>query len=217
MGDGDRPAAKGCRSGMNRLARRIAATIAASGPISVADYMATCLFDPQDGYYATREPFGVAGDFTTAPEISQMFGEIVVVFLLSAWRGTGSPAPLALAEIGPGRGTLMQDMLRTLARVSPDLLQGATVALVESSPRLTEIQKRTLSSAAQKPEWHSQLGTLREQPLFIVGNELFDAVRSDRRDRRADREEWRRRPFYRLRPRRIGTGRYVAGGACARL
>ena len=161
---------------MNRLARRIAATIAASGPISVADYMATCLFDPQDGYYTTRDPFGVAGDFTTAPEISQMFGEIVAVFLLSAWRGTGSPAPLALAEIGPGRGTLMQDMLRTLARVSPNLLQGATVALVESSPRLTEVQRKTLSAAAAQPEWHSHLGTLREQPLFIVGNELFDAI-----------------------------------------
>ena len=161
---------------MNRLARRIAATIAASGPISVADYMATCLFDPQDGYYATREPFGVAGDFTTAPEISQMFGEIVAVFLLSAWRGAGSPAPLALAEIGPGRGTLMQDMLRTLARVSPDLLQGATVALVESSPRLTKIQKKTLSSAAPKPEWHGRIATLPGQPLFIVGNELFDAI-----------------------------------------
>ena len=176
MGDGDRPAAKGCRFGMNRLARRIAATIAASGPISVADYMATCLFDPQDGYYATREPFGVAGDFTTAPEISQMFGEIVAVFLLSAWRGAGSPSPLALAEIGPGRGTLMQDMLRTLARVSPDLLQGATVALVESSPRLTEVQRKTLSAAAAQPEWHDRIGTLAKQPLFIVGNELFDAI-----------------------------------------
>ena len=161
---------------MTRLGRRVAATIEAAGPISLADYMATCLFDPQDGYYTAREPFGVAGDFTTAPEISQMFGEIVGVFLVAAWRGLGSPSPATLVEIGPGRGTLMKDMLRTVARLAPDLAAAADIALIETSPRLTEIQKATLTNAGASPEWHTSIGTLPAQPLLIVGNELFDAI-----------------------------------------
>ncbi len=84
--------------------------------------MALCLFDPRHGYYTTREPFGRGGDFTTSPEISEMFGELVAVWLHSAWDAIGRPLPATFAEIGPGRGMLMKDMLRTLSKLDPDLV-----------------------------------------------------------------------------------------------
>ena len=159
---------------MTALKKRIESLIAASGPISVADYMALCLFDPADGYYTTREPFGTAGDFTTAPEISQMFGELVAVWLYAAWQAAGKPANAMLAEIGPGRGTLMKDMLRVLRKLDPALV--ADVALIETSPRLREVQKQTLAASGVKIEWHETVSSLPNAQLFIVGNELFDAI-----------------------------------------
>ena len=158
------------------LAERIAGLIEASGPVGVADYMALCLFDPAHGYYATREPFGVDGDFTTAPEISQMFGELVGIWIHESWQAAGAPTAATIAEIGPGRGTLMKDVLRTLHKLDRALLRDATFALVETSPRLVEVQKRTLAGAAAHPSWHPDIGTLPSQPLIIVGNELFDAL-----------------------------------------
>jgi SAM-dependent MidA family methyltransferase len=109
----------GARPGLTALSdlkQKIVRLIEASGPLSIADYMAICLYDPDGGYYMKREPFGVAGDFTTAPEVSQMFGELIAVWLYSTWRTLGSPSPLAFVEIGPGRGTMMKDMLRVLGR-----------------------------------------------------------------------------------------------------
>ncbi|QPC91274.1 class I SAM-dependent methyltransferase [Mesorhizobium sp. INR15] len=161
---------------MTRLKTRIVDLIEALGPIPVNEYMALCLFDPRDGYYTTREPFGAAGDFITAPEISQMFGELVAVWLYQAWLAAGRPKPVTIAEIGPGRGTLMKDMLRTLSRLDPTLSTAASFALVETSPRLTEVQKQTLSGLQAKMDWHETIDTLPRTPLFIVGNELFDAV-----------------------------------------
>jgi len=161
---------------MTRLAGRIRELIAASGPISVADYMAMCLFDPEDGYYTTREPFGVEGDFTTAPEISQMFGEIVGVWLVSAWQALGRPLPATIAEIGPGRGTLMKDLLRTIRRLAPELESGSQIVLIEASPRLVDVQRRTLSEWSDRAVWLSSVDELPTTPLFIVGNELFDAI-----------------------------------------
>ncbi len=161
---------------MTPLGRRIAALIEATGPVSVADYMAMCLFDPQHGYYTTREPFGREGDFTTAPEISQMFGEIVGIWVITAWRALGSPLPVTVAEIGPGRGTLAKDMLRTIRQIAPDLHQTAEVVLIETSPRLAEIQRQTLGDEAGRTTWHHGVDALPRQPLLIVGNELFDAV-----------------------------------------
>ncbi|MEO5325752.1 class I SAM-dependent methyltransferase [Mesorhizobium sp. CC13] len=161
---------------MTALKKRIARLIAASGPISVADYMATCLFDPEDGYYTTREPFGAAGDFTTAPEISQMFGELAAVWLYAAWQALGRPVRPTLAEIGPGRGTLMRDMLRVLGKLDPAFVADASVALIETSPRLREVQKATLTASSIDIAWHESVATLPEAPLLIVGNELFDAI-----------------------------------------
>lgn len=161
---------------MNALKQRIASLIAASGPMSVSDYMALCLFDPGHGYYTTREPFGAQGDFTTAPEISQMFGELTAVWLYSAWQAAGRPAHPTLAEIGPGRGTLMKDMLRVLQRLDPTFVADASVALIETSPRLRGVQKQTLAASGFDIRWHENVATLPEAPLFIVGNELFDAI-----------------------------------------
>ncbi|MBZ9799205.1 class I SAM-dependent methyltransferase [Mesorhizobium sp. ES1-4] len=161
---------------MTRLKSRIVDLIEAVGPMPVNEYMALCLFDPRDGYYTTREPFGAAGDFITAPEISQMFGELVAVWLYQAWAAAGRPMPVTIAEIGPGRGTLMKDMLRTLSRLDPALANGVAFAMVETSRRLTEIQKQTLGALPFAVSWHETVDTLPRQPLLIVGNELFDAV-----------------------------------------
>ncbi|MCG6114498.1 MAG: class I SAM-dependent methyltransferase [Mesorhizobium sp.] len=161
---------------MTALRERLVRLIEATGPLSVADYMAQCLFDPEQGYYTTREPFGVSGDFITAPEISQMFGELVAVWTAGAWRANGSPKPFVLAEIGPGRGTLTKDLLRALARIAPDMLAAARVQLIETSPRLTEIQKQNLAEAPVDISWATDVDTLPDVPLIIIGNELFDAV-----------------------------------------
>ena len=161
---------------MTPLAEKIVGLIEASGPLSVADYMALCLFDPAYGYYATREPFGAKGDFTTAPEISQMFGELVGVWIYQAWQTADAPFPVTIAEIGPGRGTLMKDLLRTLGKLDPLLVRNARFALVETSPRLTEIQKRTLDGVGMEITWHMGIDALPPAPLILVGNELFDAL-----------------------------------------
>lgn len=161
---------------MTRLKERLIRMIEAEGPIGVDRYMALCLFDPADGYYTTREPFGVKGDFVTAPEISQMFGEIVAIWLHQAWEKLGRPTPVTLAEIGPGRGTLTADMLRTLSKIGRGLLDAADVALIEVSPRLAAIQRDRLTQYGSRIAWHVDLSTLPRQPLLIVGNELFDAI-----------------------------------------
>ena len=161
---------------MTALGRHIARLIAADGPIPVSEYMALCLFHPQHGYYTTREPFGAAGDFTTAPEISQMFGELIGVWLYQAWIANGRPLPVTVAEIGPGRGTLMKDILRTWARLDPAFFASARLALVETSPRLAKMQRQTLEAVADRIQWHETVASLPDTPLLIVGNELFDAI-----------------------------------------
>jgi len=126
-----------------RLSDRIARLIAAQGPLSVAQFMAMALYDPQDGYYATRDPLGAGGDFITAPEVSQMFGELLGLWIVQAWRDQGRPSPARLVELGPGRGSMMADALRA-ARTDPDFLAGLDVALVEASPKLRTVQAETI-------------------------------------------------------------------------
>ena len=158
---------------MTPLARLLAERIREGGPITVADYMAECLLHPVHGYYTTREPFGVAGDFTTAPEISQMFGELVGLALAQAWMDQGQPARFTLAELGPGRGTLMADILRATKAV-PGFHTAAQVVLVEASPRLRGVQAQTL--AACSPLWLDRAEDLPDQPTFLIGNEFLDAL-----------------------------------------
>lgn len=156
------------------LEGRLAARIAADGPITIADFMATALGDPEHGYYMRRDPFGAAGDFITAPEISQMFGELIGLWAVETWRRMGCPASFILAELGPGRGTLMADALRA-ARVSPDFLAAARIALVETSPHLRAVQQRTL--AGRPILFADAINALpNEGPLITIANEFFDAL-----------------------------------------
>lgn len=139
------------------------------GPITVADYMA----ESAGHYYNNREPFGAAGDFTTAPEISQMFGELVGLWCAMVWQMLGSPERVVLAEIGPGRGTLMNDLLRAAGAV-PAFLKAAEVWLVETSPRLAARQRQTLDG--RDVHWCESFDQLPDGPLLLVANELFDAL-----------------------------------------
>jgi SAM-dependent MidA family methyltransferase len=161
---------------MTPLARLLAERIRETGPITVADYMAECLLHPVHGYYTTRDPFGTAGDFTTAPEISQMFGELLGLALAQSWLDRGSPTPFTLAELGPGRGTLMADILRATRGV-PGFHAAAQVVLVEASPVLRQKQQKTISRGDDLGlRWIEAAGDLPEQPLFLVANEFFDAL-----------------------------------------
>lgn len=161
---------------MTKLKERIVAEIEAAGPITVSDYMARCLFDPEYGYYTTQNPFGTAGDFTTAPEISQLFGETVGVWLYASWQGSGTPHPATICEIGPGRGTMARDILRVLGQLCSLEDKPPAFTLVETSPRLREVQEKVLETVEPKPCWFESVSELDEAPLFIVGNELFDAI-----------------------------------------
>jgi NADH dehydrogenase [ubiquinone] 1 alpha subcomplex assembly factor 7 len=157
------------------LAEKMAALIRASGPMTVADYMTMCLADPEYGYYMRREPFGRTGDFITAPEISQIFGELIGLWAVAVWEMMSGPRSFVLAELGPGRGTLMADMLRT-AKIKPDFLRAADIHLVEMSPRLREIQKGTLAASGFPIHWHGSVADLPPGPAIVIANEFFDAL-----------------------------------------
>ncbi len=156
------------------LARRLVRQIAATGPMTVADYMAACLMDPEHGYYTTHEPFGTAGDFTTAPEISQMFGELLGLCLAQAWIDQGAPGRIVLAELGPGRGTLMADLLRAAGQAAPGFVAAAEIHLIEASARLRRLQAERLAPHA--PQWHHTVQDLPAAPLYLIANEFFDAL-----------------------------------------
>jgi len=162
------------------LKERIAALIEAQGPMSVAQFMTISLLDPQAGYYATRDPLGAGGDFTTAPEISQMFGEMIGLWLVQAWADQGCPKNPRLVELGPGRGTLMADILRT-AKVAPEFLEDLEVVLIEASPALQQVQAEKLRGQngimGADISWQAQFDdSLNDRPLFLVANEFFDAL-----------------------------------------
>src|SRR5262249_50274356 len=133
------------------LAETLAARIRCDGPLSIASFMEAALGDPARGYYTTRQPLGVQGDFITAPEASQVFGELIGLWCAELWRRMGAPDPVLLVELGPGRGTLMADALRAL-RVCPDFLGALRLHLVETSPVLRAVQAATLAPHA--PQWH---------------------------------------------------------------
>ncbi len=157
------------------LEMEIRRRIAAAGPMPIDEYMGLCLGDPDHGYYTTREPIGAGGDFITAPEISQMFGELVGLWMTALWKQMGSPAKVRVIELGPGRGTLMKDAMRA-AQVVPAFSEAAALHLVEISPVLEEQQERTLEPLAMPMFWHPSLIDVPEGPSIIIANEFFDAL-----------------------------------------
>jgi NADH dehydrogenase [ubiquinone] 1 alpha subcomplex assembly factor 7 len=156
------------------LQSEIKKLITSSGPMPVWRYMELCLTHPKYGYYVSRDPLGREGDFTTAPEVSQMFGELLGLWAASVWKAMGSPPLLRLIELGPGRGTMMADALRAL-RVLPPLFQALSVHLVEINPLLRRKQKSVLS-AISKITWHDSIDDVPDGPAIILANEYFDVL-----------------------------------------
>ncbi len=151
----------------------LVARIAASGPITLADFMGQALLHPTKGYYSTRDPLGAGGDFITAPEISQMFGEVIGLCLAQSWLDQGAPTRFVLTELGPGRGTLMADALRATARV-PGFHDAARIVLVEASPALAAEQRKVLKG--HDVTWVETMQQVPEDPLWLIANEFFDAL-----------------------------------------
>ena len=153
------------------LAQHIARLIEETGPITVSQFMGLALSHPRYGYYMTRDPLGAKGDFITAPEVSQMFGELVGLWLADCWMRQGAPAPFHLVELGPGRGTLMADALRAMKSV-PGMAAATRVHFVETSPTLRAEQEARVPEA----QWHDRLADVPEGPTYLIANELFDAL-----------------------------------------
>jgi NADH dehydrogenase [ubiquinone] 1 alpha subcomplex assembly factor 7 len=147
--------------------------IRTSGPMSVASYMALCLTHPTKGYYKADDPLGVAGDFVTAPEISQMFGELIGFFFVNLWQQMGSPKAFTLLELGPGRGTLMADMLRVACRAE-GFRDALHLRLFETNPALIAEQNARLEP--YDPKWIDSFEKVGDGPLLVVANEFFDAL-----------------------------------------
>ena len=149
--------------------------IKAAGPMPVSRYMELCLTHPLYGYYMTRDPLGREGDFTTAPEVSQMFGELLGLWAAAVWKSMGMPNPVRLVEFGPGRGTMMADILRAI-RVLPSFYQAVSVDLVEINPALIDRQKETMRGTKTPVAWHDSIDSVDEGPAIILANEFFDAL-----------------------------------------
>jgi SAM-dependent MidA family methyltransferase len=156
------------------LQSEIKRLITSSGPMPVWRYMELCLTHPEHGYYVSRDPLGREGDFTTAPEVSQMFGELLGLWAASVWKAMGSPPLLRLIELGPGRGTMMADALRAL-RVLPPLYQALSVHLVEINPVLRGKQ-RSMLSGISNIAWHDSIDDVPDGPAIILANEYFDVL-----------------------------------------
>ena len=158
------------------LKARLAREIALDGPMTVADYVIRCLHDPKDGYYATRPALGEAGDFITAPLISQMFGELIGLWAVETWRRLGAPERFRLVEVGPGDGTLMSDLLRA-ARLAPGFLEACDLVLIEPSAPLRATQARALAGADLSPRWVRDLGRIEtDAPVILIANEVLDCM-----------------------------------------
>lgn len=157
------------------LEERLIALIRANGPISIADFMEDALGHPHDGYYTSQTSIGAEGDFTTAPEISQTFGEIVGLWLVQSWIEMGEPKKFNLVEFGPGRGVLMADIVRA-ARLRPEFLKASVVWLIEKSGRLRHEQRRRLDRMPLPPLWTDDFSQVPPGPALIVANEFFDCL-----------------------------------------
>ncbi|HTQ83997.1 MAG TPA: SAM-dependent methyltransferase [Pseudolabrys sp.] len=157
------------------LEAEIRRRIIAAGPMPVSEYMALCLSHPQHGYYTTTDPLGQRGDFITAPEVSQMFGELIGLWMASVWQQMGAPEHVRIIELGPGRGTLLKDALRASAIV-PGFRDAVVIHLVEIDPLLKAQQERNLEPFANVTYWHPTLNDVPSGPGIIIANEFFDAL-----------------------------------------
>lgn len=159
---------------MSPLGQLIKERIASEGPISLATFIALAMTHPEHGYYTTRDPLGRGGDFITAPEISQIFGEMIGLWAVDVWRAMGQPSSLQLVELGPGRGTMLADALCAIAAAEPAFLESAELHLIEPSPALRQIQERRLVHV--KPIWHARLAEVGDGTVIVLANEVFDAL-----------------------------------------
>ncbi len=176
-----------CRmSESSNVAARLRARIRASGPVTVETFME----ESATAYYATAEPLGARGDFITAPEVSQVFGELVGLWAAVVWQNMGAPAVVHMVELGPGRGTLMNDLLRATL-VVPAFAKALKIHLVETSPRLTALQRQRLCSSGFPLAWHARFEDVPYGPLLVVGNEFLDSLPIRQFERTAD--GWRER------------------------
>ena len=157
------------------LYHRLIARIRESGPLSVSEFMTLCLLDPVDGYYPTRDPLGAGGDFVTAPEISQMFGEALGLWVIQSWQDIGRPDRFNLVELGPGRGVMMSDILKVL-RLDPACRSAAQVTLIEASAALQAVQAKTLGPSGANVTWVDRLEEVDDAACLIIGNEYLDCL-----------------------------------------
>jgi NADH dehydrogenase [ubiquinone] 1 alpha subcomplex assembly factor 7 len=157
------------------LESEIRRLIGVAGPMPIAEYMRLCLTHPQHGYYINRDPLGAGGDFVTSPEISQMFGELIGLWMASVWRQMGAPENVRLIELGPGRGTLIQDALRA-AKVVDGFREAIVLHLVEISPALRQVQERRLAELGTPVFWHDRLEEVAGGPSIVIANEFIDAL-----------------------------------------
>ncbi|WP_026088000.1 class I SAM-dependent methyltransferase [Bartonella rattimassiliensis] len=161
---------------MTSLKEKIKEIIALHGPITVSQYITLALTDPQFGYYQTQTPFGCAGDFITAPEVSQLFGEMIGIWILASWKAQECPHPFILAEIGPGRGTLMDDILRTIQKLSTTAFNAAEIFLIEISKKLAKEQKKRLCCYQKQIHSIENFNQIPSKPLFLIANEFLDTL-----------------------------------------
>jgi SAM-dependent MidA family methyltransferase len=171
--------------GYSPLESEIRRLIALAGPMPVAEYMRLCLTHPQYGYYVAREPIGAGGDFITAPEVSQMFGELIGLWLAAAWNEMGAPENVRVVELGPGRGTMMLDALRA-AKLAKDFYAAVVLHLVEISPKLQAVQRQRFEDHEVPVQWHRTLADVPDGPVIIVANEFIDALPVHQAVRQAD-------------------------------
>jgi NADH dehydrogenase [ubiquinone] 1 alpha subcomplex assembly factor 7 len=158
-----------------RLEDELRQRLQRAGRLSVAEYMELCLIHPEHGYYTSRAPIGARGDFTTAPEISQMFGELIGLWSAAVWQAMGSPENLRLVELGPGRGTMILDILRA-AKIVPHFRDALVLHLIEVSPALERVQRQALLEAEVPVSWHRLLDEVPPGPLIVLANEFIDAL-----------------------------------------
>lgn len=164
------------KSGDSSLTSRLKQRIVRDGPISVADYMQACLADERDGYYTSRQPIGAEGDFVTAPEVSQIFGELLGLWAVAVWQSMGEPSAVTVAELGPGRGTLLADAARAWRSVK-QFAGCVSLALVETSPVLRALQKKTLRASHAPIQCCRTIDDVPERrPLIVLANEFIDAL-----------------------------------------